>query len=158
MQKAIINDAKLLKMIREGVTQAAAAKHFGVTPQAVSKRLKELQGRRVQVIVAKEHKEVLENFFDARGELNKIYQRTQALLEKAEAAEDHRDTLSSIAEIRQQIRLAADIDLRMDALEEAINFMTIVKEALKEASPDAYRKFQELIKRERSVRPILKFA
>ena len=159
MGKGKINDAELLKLVvKQGVSQATTAKRFGVTPQAISKRLMELQGRRAVVVVAKEHREVLERCFDARGELNKIFQRTQALLDSAEKSKNRRDTLSAIAEIRQQIKLAADIDLRMDAMEEAINFMSIVKEALKETSPDAYRKFKELIRRESSVRPFLRFA
>jgi len=43
-EKKKIDDAKLLEMVDEGKTQVEAANFFGVTKQAISKRIKALRG------------------------------------------------------------------------------------------------------------------
>jgi predicted transcriptional regulator len=40
-----IDSAEMLRMLREGLSQAAIARHFGVSRQAVSRRLKAIRGQ-----------------------------------------------------------------------------------------------------------------
>ena len=78
--------------------------------------------------------------------------------DEAEKVKDRQLMLKCIGEVRSQIKLAADIQLSMFTLEEALRFMAVVKEALKHASPDAYQEFRRLINNERSIRAALRFA
>lgn len=151
-----INDSKLLSLVDEGRSQADVARELGVTRQAVSKRLNELRGRTTRVMVAQPTRKIVRQRFDAIEQLAEINRKSLELLEQAE--ENPEFALKCIGEVRNQIRLAADIQMHLFSIEEAQRFMAIVKDALKEASPDAYKEFLRRINNERSLRSTLQFA
>ena len=151
-----MNDTKLIRLIDNGMSQAEAARELGISRQAVSKRLIDLRGRTTKVIVAKTPKQVVEKRFDAIKQLVAINKKSLELLEEAE--ENPEFALKCIGEVRSQIRLAADIQMQLFSVQEAQKFMAIVKEALKEASPDAYKEFLRRINDERTLKSTLQFA
>jgi len=151
-----INDTKLIRLIDNGISQAETARELGVSRQAVSQRLQELRGRTTRVIVAKPPEQIVKRRFDAIGQLTEINRKSLELLEQAE--ENPEFALKCIGEVRNQIRLAADIQMNLFSVQEAQKFMAIVKEALKEASPDAYKEFLRRINDERTLKSTLQFA
>jgi len=156
MKHKKINDTRLIRLVDDGVSQAEIARSLGVSRQAINKRLLELRGRTTRAIVAKSTQAVVEQGFDALKQLGNINKKSLELLEQAE--EDREFSLKCIAELRNQIRLAADIQLQLFSVQEAQKFMAIVKDALKEASPDAYQEFLRRINNERTLRSTLRFA
>jgi len=155
MSEKRISDARLLRLVDSGHTQAEVARTLGISRQAVNKRLLEVRGRTTRAIVAKSTQAVVEQGFDALKQLGDINKKSLELLEQAE--EDKEFSLKCIAELRNQIRLAADIQLQLFSVQEAQKFMAIVKDALKEASPDAYQEFLRRINNERTLRSTLRF-
>ena len=156
MRSKKINDTRLIRLVDEGFSQAEAARELGVSRQAVNKRLIELRGRTTRAIVAKSTKDAVNEGFDALRQLTEINRKSLDLLEEAE--ENPEFALKCIGEVRNQIRLAADIQMQLFPVQEAQKFMTIVKEALKEASPNAYKEFILRINDERTLRSTLRFA
>lgn len=151
-----INDTKLLRLVDSGVSQAEAAREMGVSRQAVSKRLRELRGRHTRVVVAKKAEELVESGFNAMEQLQEINRRALALLEQAE--ENPELSLKCIAEVRNQIKLAADIQLQLYSAQEAQRFMEIVRDALRETTPEAYARFKKRIEDERSLGGVVRFS
>ncbi|MFC1862912.1 winged helix-turn-helix transcriptional regulator [Thermodesulfobacteriota bacterium] len=157
MRPPKINDRRLLQLIdKQGMNQSVVAKELGVSRQAINQRLKEIRGRTTRVIVAKETKAAIKQSFDAIAQLNEINQRSLDLLDQAES--DPKFSLQCIAELRNQIKLAMEIQIHLFSVQEARNFMMIVKEALKEASPDAYKEFMRKINNEQSLKSALRFS
>lgn len=153
----MINDRELLRLIdKEKRTQSEAAKAMGVSRQAVSKRIQELRGRTTRVVVAKETEKVLRQSFDAVQQLSDINQKTLEMLDAAEA--DQEFSLKCVAELRNQIRLAMEIQERIYSQKAAQEFMTIIIDVLKDVSIDAYKEFRERINNERAFRSSLRIA
>ena len=153
----MINDRKLLQLIdSEGKNQSDAAKELGVSRQAVSKRLQDLRGRQTRVIVAKKIEDAVDLNLDALAQLMTINKKTLALLDEAE--QNPKLALSCIAEVRSQIKLAADIYSQMYSVKVVNEFMSIVSEVLKNVDADVYREFKERVNRERSLRQAMRFA
>ena len=81
MKKCKINDRVLLRMVDQGKTQVETAEHFGVSKQAVNKRLKELRGKTTKVIVAKKLEQVTDHKIDAIQQLKTVNNHANWLLE-----------------------------------------------------------------------------
>jgi predicted transcriptional regulator len=82
MPKQTIDDRKLVRLVdRDGLNQSEAARRLGVTRQAVSKRLRELRGQTTRAIVAKRVDRVVEQKLDAIGQLQKINDYANELLD-----------------------------------------------------------------------------
>lgn len=158
MSKEKVNIRRVLKLLDGGYSQAEIARREGVSRQAIHLIVKQARGRKTRAIVAKEYDESIHRGFDAMRQLTEVNEKSLALLDQAEKAEDREFMLKCIGELRNQIKLAADIQLNMFSLEEALRFMSIVKEALREAAPDAYQEFKRLVNNERSVGPALRFS
>ena len=155
MRPPKINDRKLLELIdSQLMNQARAAKELGVSRQAVSQRLRELKNRTTRVIVAKETKQALQQSFDAVQQLHNINEKTISLLDQAESDQDF--SLKCVAELRNQIKLAMEIQERIYNQQEAQKFMEIVIQVLKDVSPNAYTKFRDRINDERAFRSSLR--
>ena len=84
------------------------------------------------------------------AQLMAINKKTLRLLDEAEHSP--KLALSCIAEIRSQIKLAADIYSQMYSVKVVNEFMAIVSEVLKNVDADVYREFKERVNRERSIR------
>jgi DNA-binding XRE family transcriptional regulator len=153
----MINDRKLLYLIdKENKNQSEAARELGVSRQAVSKRLMELRGRQTRVMVAKKIEEAVDLNLDAMAQLMTINKKTLALLDEAEL--NPKLALSCIAEVRSQIKLAADIYSQMYSVKVVNEFMAIVSEVLKNVDADVYQEFKERVNRERSLRQAVRFS
>jgi len=153
----MINDRRLLHLIdKDKMNQSEAAKELGVSRQAVSKRLQELRGRQTRVIVAKKIEEAVDLKLDAMAQLMTINEKTLSLLDKAEQSPEL--ALKCIAEVRSQIKLAADIYQQMYSVKVVNEFMAIVTDVLREVDADVYREFKQRINRERSLRQAVRFA
>jgi len=155
MKARKFSDSKMLYLIDEGYSQAEVARQLKVSRQAVSQRLMELRGRTTRAIIAKETQAVVKERFDALEQLTEINRKALELLEQAEGNPDF--ALKCVGEVRNQIRLAADIQMQLFSVQEAQKFMMIVKDALKECSPNAYKKFLYRINQERTLRSTLRF-
>ncbi len=82
MRPETINDHKLLRLIdRDKLSQAEAARRLGVSRQAVHQRLQEIRGKATKVVVAKKLEEVVDNRIDAMGQLKKINDYANELLD-----------------------------------------------------------------------------
>ena len=82
MRPPTINDRKLLQLIdKENLSQTSAAKRLGVSRQAVSKRLQELRGRTVRVVVAKKLEQIVDHKIDTMEQLTKINAYANELLD-----------------------------------------------------------------------------
>ena len=156
MSTGKINDTRLIRLVDEGVSQAKIARQFNVSRQAIHKRLQELRGRTTKIIVAKESKGLIQKGFDALAQLNEINKKALELLDQAE--ENPEFALKCIAEVRNQVRLAMDIQVNLFSVQEAERFMLIVRDVLRETAPDAYQKFKSRINNERSLKQALRFS
>ncbi len=157
MPKPKINDRQLLRLVdKEGKTQAEAARKLGVSPQAVNKRLQELQGKTTRVIAAKKIKQVVESKLDSIDQLKKINDETLTLLTTLE--KEPALKIRCIAEIRNQIKLQFDIFQTLYSLREAEEFQAAVLETLKEVSPDVRNRVIQKLNEKRAIRSALKFA
>jgi len=82
MAEIKINDRELLRLVdKVGKSQSEAAKTLGVSRQAVSKRLQEFRGKTTKVIVNKKVEQIVDKKIDAMGQLTKINQYANDLLE-----------------------------------------------------------------------------
>ena len=153
----MINDRELLTLIDKGKkTQSEAAKAMGVSRQAVSKRIQELRGRTTRVVVVKETEKVLQQSFDAAQQLHEINKKTLEFMNAAHA--DQEFSLKCVAELRNQIKLAMEIQERIYSQQAAQEFIKIIIDVLKDVSPDAYKEFRERINNERAFRSSLRIA
>ena len=69
----------MLKMVDEGISQIKIAEFFGVSKQAVSKRIKELRGRTTKVVVSKKVEQIIDDRLDAISQLKKINDQANQL-------------------------------------------------------------------------------
>jgi predicted transcriptional regulator len=156
MKTGKINDRKLLRLIDEGMSQAKAAKTFGVSRQAVHQRLIELRGRNTKIVVAKKMEEAVDRRLDSIGQLHEINRKTLELLDQAE--QDPNLALKCISEIRSQLRLSLEIFETMYSLQHVEQFVEIVKSVIREVDPDVYQKIIRRLNDERALRTALRFA
>jgi DNA-binding XRE family transcriptional regulator len=154
MAKPIINDRKLLRMVDQGKTQVEAASFFGVSKQAINKRLKELRGRTTKIVVAKKLKDTIKHKFDALGQLIDINRKTLDLLDEAEKKPEF--ALKCIGEVRAQLKLASEIYGQMYSVQVVNEFMATITEILKDIDEDAFKEFQRRFNNERSIRSAIR--
>lgn len=156
MAKPIINDRKLLRMVDQGKTQVQAAEFFGVSKQAINKRLKELRGRTTKIVATKKLEATIEHKFDAIQQLMDINKKTLGLLDEAE--ENPEFALKCIAEVRNQLKLASDIYSQMYSVQVVNDFMATVIDILRDVDQDVYKEFQRRFNHERSLRSAIRIA
>ena len=76
-----INDNKLLTLVDKGESQAKIAKLFGVSRQAVNKRLKELRGHTTKAVICKKVEKVIDRKIDTMEQLSKINEYANEILD-----------------------------------------------------------------------------
>jgi ParB-like chromosome segregation protein Spo0J len=156
MAKYKINDRKLLRMVDAGKTQVEAAEYFGVSKQAVNKRLKELRGKTTRIVATKKLEASIDRKFDAIQQLIDINKKTLELLDEAE--ENPEFALKCIGEVRNQLKLASDIYGQMYSVQVVSDFMATVTDILRDVDPDVYKEFQRRFNNEQSLRSAIRIA
>jgi len=149
-----INDRKLLRMVDQGRTQVEAAEFFGVSKQAVNKRLRELRGKTTRIVATKKLEAMIDRKFDAIEQLININKKTLEMLDEAE--ENPEFALKCIGEVRNQLKLASDIYAQMYSVKTVENFMATVTDILRDVDPDVYKEFQRRFNNERSLRSVIR--
>jgi hypothetical protein len=72
MPRKKINTDALLKMVDAGKSQAECARHFGVSNAAISKKMREVRGKKTLVTAAKKVEAVVDQGLDTWAQLAKI--------------------------------------------------------------------------------------
>ena len=105
---------KLDQLLREGKTVKECAKHFDVTPGAISQRKKELKHQIVRVAGLEKAGEVVEAHLDMASELRKINNAINQELARAQAQVEDSETgdIRAIQEII--IKLSAEIRRQLE--------------------------------------------
>lgn len=134
MQKKKINDAAMLRMVDDGISQADIARNFKVTPGAVHKRLKELRPPTSFAVVSTMVRETISRKLDVLDQLCTINKKTYEILD--DVKEDPALAIRAVAEIRAQLRLQADLFSLLFDMNSASQFQDAILETLNEVSPD----------------------
>lgn len=129
-----INDAKMLKMLNSGKPQVEIAREFDVTPAAVSMRKKELLGRTTRAIVAGKINKVIDHKIDTFGQLEKINQKANELLDQA--AGDTQCTIKVMIEIRNQLKLQLELFQTLYSMQAAAEFQETVLDVISKVDPE----------------------
>ena len=156
MAKCKIIDHKLLRMIDQGKTQVEASVFFGVSKQAVNKRLKELRGRTTKIIATKKLEATINHKFDAIQQLTDINKKTLDLLDEAEKKPEF--ALKCIGEVRAQLKLASELYGQMYSAQVVNEFMATIIDILRNVDENAFKEFQRRFNNEQSVRSVVRFA
>ena len=157
-QKPRINNVKLLKMIHDdGLTQTDAARHFGVTSQAVCKRLREIRARTTKAVIVKEVGQIIDQKIDALSQLYNINKKANELLLVAESQDDRPTILRCMAEIRSQLDLQLKIYATLYDLQAAEEFQNAILDTIKEVSPDVRKRVIQKLNENRAVRSAVRF-
>lgn len=82
MPERKINDSVMLAMLDKGKKQVQVAEFFGVSPQAISDRVKKLKGGMVKVAVMEKGAEILDKNLNAVEQLQNINKVANQLLDE----------------------------------------------------------------------------
>ncbi len=145
----------MLRMVDEGISQVKIAEHFGVSKQAVSKRIKELRGRTTRVIVSKKIKQAVDDKLDAIAQLKKINDEVNMLLDQLE--EDPGLKIKVMAEIRQQLGLQLQIFQALYDVRAAKEFQDEVIGTIGEVEPNVRDRIIRRLNERRAIRSAIKF-
>jgi len=154
MARNKINDRKLLRMVDLGKTQVEAAEFFGVSKQAVNRRLKDLRGKTTKIVATKKLEAMIDRKFDAIQQLIDINKKTLRMLDEAEKNPDF--ALKCIGEVRNQLKLASDIYGQMYSVQVVNEFMATVTDILRDVDEDVYKEFQRRFNNKRSLRSAIR--
>ena len=88
MPERKINDSVMLAMLDKGKKQAEVAQFFGVSPQAVSDRVKKLKGGMVKVAIMEKGAEVLDKNLNAVDQLRHINEVANKILDELTGEEE----------------------------------------------------------------------
>jgi len=83
-----INDSVMLAMLDKGKKQVEVARFFGVSPQAISDRMKQLQGGVTKIVTLERGNEIVERKLNTVEQLHHINDVTNKLLDEL-TGEDH---------------------------------------------------------------------
>ena len=181
--KCKINDRKMLRMIDQGKTQVEVAKFFGVSKQAISKRLKNLGIKTTRVIINKKIEKIVDRKIDTMDQLIRINNHANEILEvvmkwgrgddealqvlegqignKKNNAQmfrlkDPREVaLKACAEIRNQLKLQFEIIQTLYSLQAVDEFQKVVLEVIGEVDEGVRNEIIYRINSKRAVKSAL---
>ena len=143
-------------MVDEGYSQVEIAKVFGVSRQAVSKRIRELRGKTSKAVVAdKKVQKVLDNRIDAVAQLKQINSEALKLLDELE--HDPNMKIKIMAEIRNQLRLQLDILATLYDMNAVRVFQDEVLKAIGEADEATKNEIIQRLNKRHSIRSTVMF-
>ena len=137
------------RWLTRGKTPVDMARHFGVSRQAVHKRLADIRSRNTKVVISRKMVAAVDRKLDSISQLHEINRKTLALLDEAEGNPNL--ALRCIAEVRNQLKLSLEIFETMYSLQAVEEFQRIVKEVIKEAAPDVYKEILRRLNNEVAV-------
>lgn len=129
-----INDTELLNLVDEGASQAAIAKKFGCSRQAVHNRIKKLRPALTVAIATKRVDRAAGQQLDAMGQLRMINDQAHRMLDELE--HDPGLKVRVLGEIRQQLQLMVNIFEKTYSIQCAQEFQRVVLEEIDAESPN----------------------
>lgn len=155
MSDKLINDTKLLRMVKEGKSQADIAREFGVSSPAVSKRLRQLRGRTTHAIVADRIDSIIEQKIDTWQQLEKINKRANDLLDKA--VDNVQDSALLMREVREQLKLQMELFKTLWDVKAAMEFQDTVLTVIGNIAPEVRKQILQELNSKSAVRNAVTF-
>jgi hypothetical protein len=147
-----IDKLKLSNMLRSGKSGKECAKHFSVTPGAISQARKELNIAVIKSVALETAHQVVDRNLNAVDQLLNINRKANTLLELAIKAKDHDTTLKAMREIRGQLELQLEIFKTLYDLEAVADFQREVLTAIGEADKDVRNRIIQRLKEGKALR------
>lgn len=155
MTKPKIDIIKLNRMIMAGKSVKQCASHFKVTPSAVSQAKKGLRVAVVKNVALENAHRVVGKNLDAIGQLQKINDAANQLLDELEQSPELR--LKVMAEIRGQLRLQLEIFSQLYDMKAVQEFQTEVLNSIGEVSQGVRDAIICRLSEKRAIRNAVKF-
>ena len=150
-----IDIIKLNQMLMSGKSVKDCAKHFSVTPSAISQAKKNLNVAVVKNVAMENAHRVVGKNLDALDQLQKINVEANRLLDELEEIPELK--LKIMAEIRGQLKLQLDIFQTLYDMKAVQEFQQEVLSAIQEVSPDVRSRIVHKLGQRRAVRSAIKF-
>jgi DNA-binding transcriptional regulator YdaS (Cro superfamily) len=157
-----VSDDALTAFLDAGYSQAAAARHFGVSEPAIHQRVKRMRRLTSQIVALERAKDVVDEKLSATARLERVQRVIDEELGWAvqEARRDGGDRaaladviLKLAGEVRQQLGLQLSISRTLVDLRVVKEFHQAVIETIREESPDTARRILDRLKQRRALRP-----
>lgn len=158
----IINDNKLLQLIRDGNSPAEAARKLGVTRGSVSKRLKALRIGVTKDVALRSASKFVDKSLDAMQQLRKINALIDGELDhiqeqiEGKKGEERRllqeQRLRHVAELRKQIGLLLEVCTTLYNVDEVKAFQEEVLKVIGEAAPEVRSAILQRLNERRALR------
>ena len=155
MTQPKIDIIKLNRMLTSGKLVKDCAKHFSVTPSAISQAKKNLSVAVVKNVAMENAHRVVGKNLDALDQLQKINVEANRLLDELEEIPELK--LKIMAEIRGQLKLQLDIFQTLYDMKAVQEFQQEVLSAIEEVSPDVRNRIVHKLGQRRAVRSAIKF-
>jgi len=153
MPKPKIDRVELSQMLRSGKPQTEIAKHFKVTPGAISLAKKELKLSVVKSVSLESAHRVVDKSLDAVEQLHKINEQANQLLDELE--KDPNLKLKVMSEIRGQLKLQLEIFQTLYDMKAVQQFQQEVLSAIEEVSPEVRNEIIFRLKEKSAIRSAL---
>jgi DNA-binding Lrp family transcriptional regulator len=150
-----IIDCEMLRMVNNNKPQAEIARHFGVSPSAVCKRLRELRGKTTLAMVAGKISNVIDSKINTFLQLEKINKRANNLLDQAEG--DVQESALMMREIREQLKLQMELFKTMWDVRAAMEFQDTVMTVIGKIDPEVRKKILTELNAKSAIRNAITF-
>jgi hypothetical protein len=155
MTQSKIDIIKLNRMLTSGKSVKHCAKHFSVTPSAISQAKKNLNVAVVKNVALENAHRVVDKNLDAVDQLQKINTEANRLLDELEQTPELK--LKVMAEIRGQLRLQLDIFQTLYDMKAVQEFQQEVLSAIGETSPEVRNAIVHKLSQKRAIRSAIRF-
>lgn len=153
MPKPKIDRVELSQMLRSGKPQTEIAKHFKVTPGAISLAKKELKLSVVKSVSLESAHRVVDKSLDAVEQLHKINEQANQLLDELE--KDPNLKLKVMSEIRGQLKLQLEIFQQLYDMKAVQQFQEEVLTVIAEINPEVRSEIIFRLKEKSAIRSAL---
>jgi hypothetical protein len=156
-----VDPDELRSLIEGGTSQAAAARHFGVSEAAISQQVRKLQIATSKVIALERAADVVDQQLSASERLRHvqtvIFEQLAWAEEQAKQPGANRTLLADViiklsAEVRAQLRLEHDVSRTLIDLRVVREFQQTVFEVISREDPDVARRILARLKEQRALR------
>jgi hypothetical protein len=143
---------ELRQLLNKGWNLTKCAKHFKVSVSAISQAKDKLNFAIVKSVALESAHKVVGKNLNALDQLQSINQKANALLDRAEAANDNITQLSAMKEIRGQLGLQLELFKTLYDLQAVAEFQEAVLFEIGEVSKDVKDKIIARLKDRRALR------